>query len=360
MWLTGTAAADVRIEQKMDVDAPGALSLMAMEGTVTTAISGGKARTDNDLAFKSGMMRAFGGDAGKTSEIIRLDEDRVISIDHSSESYTETTFEAMRAQMEQAMSEAEDAMAARNEPGAPSTTMPVAEESCEWGETGINVEATGKKERIAGQSAENTIVTATRTCRDPETGNACDIVWKMDTWLSESVPGSGEANQFWQAYAEKMGFEEMVGRVSSGSMMTLFSQYEDGWSEIQKYADELTGYPLRTIMAVQIGGDDCTMPDGQAISYEAMYGDAVSEAMSQSAAESIGEAAGGAFGGEIAKGLLGAFGKKKKKEPEPEKQAPSANPGYVTLFEVRTETTAIDTGDIAAREFEIPEGYRQR
>ncbi len=351
------ARADVTVEQTIDVTAPGALSLAAMEGKSRTAIAGDKARTDNDLKFKSSLMQRFGGDAGQSTEIVRLDEGLIYHVNHKEREYQATTFDAVKAQTEQAVEQLEQANAG-GETGAPGgqTDLPVSEDQCEWSETSVDVKRTGERLRIAGIETEQTLVTATRTCRDRETGKACDLTWSMENWLAPDVPGSAESIEFWQAYASKLGFEDLVSNPGTPGMAALFSQYEGGWEEIEKSADELQGYPLRSVMTLDIGGAECTTSTGEPLTADAVFGD-MQDAIGESAAEGVGETVGGSVGGALAKGLFGAFGKKKEK---PETAAPAAvATGSVTLFKVVTETTSIDTAVVPATQFAVPEGYAE-
>ena len=131
LGLSAVANADVTIEQKFNVDAGGTLSMAAMHGTTVTAIATDKSRTDSDLEFKSGMMQTFAGGVGKTTTIVRLDEERVINVDYDKERYSETTFAAMRAQTEQALQQMEE-MQESQEAGQPGgTALPVTEDNCE-------------------------------------------------------------------------------------------------------------------------------------------------------------------------------------------------------------------------------------
>lgn len=363
-------SADVTIEQTLDVTAPGALSLAAMEGKTTTAISGGRSRTDNDLQFKSSVMRTFGGDIGQSSEIVRLDDELIYSLNHKERQYTRTTFEALRAQMAQAIEQIEQSQAGAGEGGGEgagdgsdpdtaggSTDLPVDEQSCEWSESSVNVDRTGQRASIAGMEAEQTRIVATQTCRDPETGKACDLTWTLDNWLAPDVPGGAEAIEFWQSYAQKLGYEDLASNPGLPAMAALFSQYEAGWEEIEKQSDDMQGYPLRTVMSLAIGGKECTTDSGEPLSYESVYGESMQQAMGETAAQSVGESVGGSIGGAVAKGLFGAFGKKKK-EPEaaPAQDAPV---GSITLFKVVSETSSIDTGSVPGDRFDVPAGYTE-
>jgi hypothetical protein len=354
LGLSAMANADVTIEQKFSVDAGGALSMAAMHGTTVTAIGTDKSRTDSDVEFKSGMMRAFAGGVGKTTTIVRLDEERIINVDYEKKRYSETTFAAMRAQTEQAMQQMEEMRASQEEGQSGGTDLPVTEDNCEWSEATVET-IQGGKEKIAGMKAQQTITTATQTCLDAETGKSCDLTWTLEQWLAPKAPGGDEALVFWQSYAEKLGLKEALGQEQMPSMMQLFSQYGQGWDEIEKQPDAPQGYPVKTAMQLEIGGEECTMADGQPLSAQNVFGDSMTNAAGGAAAEGVGSAAGGAIGGIVAKGLFSAFGKKKKAEPEPMEQPAT---GSVRLFRFESETTKIKTKRISDKKFEIPAGFK--
>lgn len=354
LGLTAPAIADVTIEQNLNVDAAGALSMAEMQGTTVTSIAADKSRTDNDLKFKSGLMRTFAGGVGKNTNIVRLDEERIINVDYKKKRYTEMTFAEMRLQTEQALQQMEE-MRESEEHGQPdSTALPVTEENCEWTDATVETSQSGLQQKIAGIKAEQSVINATQTCRDPETGKACNLTWTLEQWLAPTAPGGDEVQAFWKNYAEKLGFDELAGQANMPSMTQLFSQYRQGWEEIEQQSGELQGYPLRTIMQLEVGGDECTTADGQPISYENVFGDAVTEAAGDAAAESVGDAAGGAIGGAIAKGLFSTFGKKKKAKQE---AAAEPETGSVRLFRFEAETTKIRTKAVRDDRFEIPSGF---
>jgi len=330
-----------------------------MHGTTVTSIAADKSRTDNNLEFKSTIMRTFGGGVGKNTSIVRLDEERLIDIDHEKKRYTEITFAEMRLQAEQAiqqmeeMSETEEEES-ENEEQPANTELPVSEQNCEWTDSTVEIVKSGERKKFAGLKAEQSITTATQTCKDPETGKSCTLTWTLEQWLAKKAPGGDEVQAFWRSYAEKLGLEDIADQANMPSMTKLFSMYSQGWDEIEEQSGELQGYPVKTMMQLEIGGDECTTAEGEPISYENVFGDAMADAAGDAAAVTIGDAAGGAVGGAIAKGLFSAFGKKKKAEP-----VAAAEPvvGSVRLFRFESETTKIKTKTVADDRFEIPAGF---
>jgi len=352
--LTSLAVADVTIEQNLKVDAGGGLSMAAMSGTTVTSIVADRSRTDNDLKFKSKIMQTFGGGLGKNTSIVRLDEERVLTVNYEKKRYTETTFAEMRTKAEQALQQMEEMREPEDEQQTASTELPVTEQNCEWADSTLEIMQSGERQKIAGLKAERSIFKATQTCRDPETGKSCDLTWSLELWLAAKAPGADEVQAFWRRYAEKLGLEEMVGQAGTPSMTMLLSQYGQGWEEIEEQSGKLQGYPVKTIMQLEIGGEECTTPEGQPLSYENVFGDAMADAASDAAAEGVGEAVGGSVGGAVAKSLFGAFGKKKKAKP-----VATAEPvaGTVRLFRFESETTKIATKSVSDDRFDIPAGF---
>ena len=354
LGLTATAIADVTIEQELNVDAGGALSIAAMHGTTVTSITTDKSRTDNNIEFKSTVMRTFGGGVCNNTSIIRLDEERLIDIDHENKRYTEITFAQMRSQAEEAMQQMEEMSESEEAEQPANTELPVSEQNCEWTDSTVETIQTGERKKFAGLKAEQSITTATQICKDPETGKSCTLTWTLEQWLAKKAPGGDEVQAFWRSYAEKIGLKDIADQANMPSMTKLFSMYSQGWDEIEEQSGELQGYPVKTTMQLEIGGDECTTEQGEPISYENVFGDAMADAAGEAAAVTIGDAAGGAVGGAIAKGLFSAFGKKKKAEPEP-----AAEPvaGSVRLFRFESEVTKIKTKAVPDDRFEVPAGF---
>ena len=56
-----------------------------------------------------------------------------------------------------------------------------------------------------------------QSCRDPDTGNTCEIAWVMETWLASKVPAEKEARAFRQAWAEALGIGGSIGGAAIGA-----------------------------------------------------------------------------------------------------------------------------------------------
>ena len=172
------AQADVTISNEVSVTGGGMMSMMGSEGTVTTHISGQRARTDNRVEATLDPDEALCAQYGQLQSIVLLDEEKMINLDPAEKTWSEVSFEQMRAQMEQAMQQMEDMQGQGG--------LPVSEDSCQWSEPVIDSQNTGEKDRFAGVKAEQHIITASQTCTVPESGQQCDMSWRMEYWNADA------------------------------------------------------------------------------------------------------------------------------------------------------------------------------
>lgn len=195
--------ADVTVESRFAVEGSGIMSAGNMSGTSTTIISGDRSRVDSDMQLQSGFMRVLAhGAMGPTAQIVRLDEDKVVSLDIKKKQYTEQTFAEMRAQM-QGATEKTNGDSARSA----ATPSAVDESKCDWLEPKATVKRTGQKASIAGYDAEEVQITASQACKDRTTGAICEVAIGMDEWLAPQFSSGEEAQKFGRAYAQKMGLD---------------------------------------------------------------------------------------------------------------------------------------------------------
>ncbi len=130
--MAGLVQADITIQQQVNVDGFGPSKFGAMEGKSSTAISGDKARTEQQSQFKSRLLRALakGGNVN-TVRIIRLDAETIDEIDVTKQQYSEETFQQMRDQMTRAMQSAQNSQQTQEQKEAPSGA-PVDDSKCQW------------------------------------------------------------------------------------------------------------------------------------------------------------------------------------------------------------------------------------
>ncbi len=388
-----TAAADVTIEEKVAMDGFGPTRIGAMEGTTSTAIATDRARIDSQIQFKSKLLKMFGGN-GASAQIIRLDTDRQFDLEIKKKEYTELSFEDFRTNMKNALASA-DGKAADSAASAPSGS-PINESQCEWSPAKAEVRRSGARAQLAGFDTEQATIVVTQTCTDKQTHAACDFVYSIDQWLSAAMPGGKQAQDFWMAYARKLGAGEMTSALQMRGQQVM-SRYKDGWGEALKKASEVQGYPLKSTFTMQVGGPTCAQssPDTMNTVQAAQpgqpgqpgvlpsAGDAAVEAGTNAAAsvatqvvtQQAMEQAGGSVGGAIAGSAAGAFGgkltsgllnkmRKKPAEAEPAAAsataaAPAAGASMTQMFRMTSETTAVKDSAIPPAQFEVPAGFKK-
>ncbi|MCF6226205.1 MAG: hypothetical protein L3J22_07905 [Xanthomonadales bacterium] len=375
---TTIASADVTMQQRIEIQAGGAMSILNSTANVTTLLSGNKSRSDTVMEVKPGMMGRLMNAGGNTSNITRLDKELIWTLSAKKKQYTEMTFAEMRAQMKSSMEQ----MESLQDSGGSSSALPVNEESCQWSPMVVNTDKTGKKEKIAGVKATQYIINISRTCTDKASGKACNITWALDNWMAKKMPGNAEVNTFQKAMAEKMEMGQFISQ-GQGMSAILMKMFGDGWNDVFEEADDLKGYPIKSVMSLEMGGENCTMPSGQTLAMDEVWGDAANAGLNAgvgSAASHAGRAAGqeiagqmgGSIGGSIAGSALGAasnevigglfnkFKKKKKPKQKPADTAEKSTASSVAIFRVATEITNISDASIPAEKFEIPIGYKKR
>ena len=207
------------------------------------------------------------------------------------------------------------------------------------------------------------------------------MAWTMEFWNARRMPGDDEAQEFQQAMARAMGGDEMLD-LARTSYAGLLAMFKEGWEEVLEKSGSMDGYPVKTVMSMDIGGENCTTASGEPIAMDDVWEDAAmagveaagssaayhaGAAAGRAAAESVGGGVAGSIAGsalgsasrELASGMFKKFGKKKKEEPQPRAEATDPANTMVRLFTVTTELTGVDDDDIDPSRFEVPAGWEQ-
>jgi hypothetical protein len=338
--LAATAApltwGDITVQERLSFQGP--ISIANMNGTTTTIIAKDRARTTGDLQFESGFMRTLARGAGQGTEIVRLDQDKVYQLNEKKQTYTETTFEEMRAQVQKAMEQT------RNQQ-SPSPLVP-GDEECEWSPPKANVIRNGEKANIAGIQAEHVTVVVTRACKDKKSGYVCDYGMSFDQWLAPKTPRTNEALQYYSAYAQKMGLAAAGSREFSQRAEALFGQYKELWSSVGSKLQEVQGYPVKSLFGLGIGGAQC-----KDVNERSKAGSQPEESADAGPPTSVGGAI-GALGGMLMR-------KKKAAEPPPAPTITELPGGLYPLMVVSTELLSFDTDDASPDAFEVPPGFKK-
>jgi hypothetical protein len=341
--LAVAAHADVTMQERLRVS--GLISLANMNGTTTTMIAGDRARTDSNLQFESGLMRTFAGGLGQSSEIVRLDQDKIYSLDPKKKTYTEMTFADQRARMQSAMQKTQESQQQQQQQASG-----VDESQCEWSEPKADVKRTGEKATIAGYEAERVSITATQSCKDKKTGQVCDFGLLLDEWVAPGFQQSAEALAYHRAYAEKLGFGTPGSRDFAERAQSMFGRYKGIWTEIAEKMKDVQGYPMKASFGLGVGGPQCQKSEQQQSSQSQDQGS--SGAASSPPPTSIGGALGGALGGLF---------KKKSAEPAASATPPAEMPGgLIPLMTIGTELVSVTSGAVNPQMFEVPGDYKKK
>jgi hypothetical protein len=325
-FLAGAQAvlADVTLQEQVSVEGAGLMSFANMSGTTTTVISNDKARMQSELKMESRLARMVAGGLGNTAEIVRLDQGKLYQLDLEERKYNEVSLADQRARIEEAMADARSAQ--QQQP------MPVDETQCDWSEPVTEV-TRGAKATIAGYDSEQVKIAASQSCTDRSTGQVCEFTISLEQWLAPDF--SGDANQFYQAYAEQIGLDVAGSSSFSQRAETLLGRYGELWSEVAAKTGDIEGHPVKSQFALAVGGAQCEQVKGDA---GVTAGD-------------VGASALGGLGGRIAGSLLK---RRKKAEPAPES---SAEAGMTQLLAVSTEVLSVSLDPVDAEEFEVPAGF---
>jgi hypothetical protein len=341
--LSVAAHADVTMQERLKVG--GVISFLNMNGTTTTTIAGDRARTDSNLQFESGLVRAFAGGVGQSSEIVRLDQDKLYSLDTKKKTYTELSFADQRARMQAAMQKSQEAQASQQQQASG-----VDESQCEWSEPKADVKRTGEKATIAGYEAERVSIIATQSCKDKKTGQVCDFGLVLDEWVAPGFQQSAEVLAYHRAYAEKLGFGTPGSRDFAERAQSMFGQYKGIWSEVAAKMKDVQGYPMKASFGLGVGGPQCQKTEQQQSAHSQDQGS--SSATASSPPTSIGGAIGGAIGGLF---------KKKSAEPAASSTPPAEMPGgLIPLMTIGTELVSVQSGGVNPQMFEVPGDYKKK
>jgi len=259
----------------------------------------------------------FSRDASGT-EIVRLDQGKLYSLDDKKKSYKVQSFDELRAQMEKTQKEAEKANAQQVRDTS-SVRLYVTSEG---------VKKTGEKKTINGFQTEQAVLSMTVMAEDRKTGEKSPLfVLTGDFWLDPSQHQAMRANQaFAEAYVKQLGLDPKMAA----------NPYARWIGELQKESGKLEGYPILTTITMESAESAQSGGGAQGQNAQAASGTPTSP----------GDAVGKALGG------LMRRAKDSKKEDSP-------SSGRPVLFRSTTEVKSISTAAPAASEFEVPEGYRQ-
>ena len=280
--------------------------------------------TTSTISFKGNKMRRE--DSLGQIEIIDLDARKITQIDTKKKTYSEMTFDEMRARMEEARKKAAEEQAKHNKEHGNVKIVPKIAVTPGTGTRKI-LDYTAKETKVR--------VDMEMTSDDPKTKGQTANMWvNSDAWIAP-VKGYDEVKHFYMRMAKELDWVP-------GAVLGANPQITPAMEEYRKSAAALNGMPLFSLVSVGMAGQP-----GQAGAPQASNDD-----QKQSS------------GNPLTKGIGGLFGKKKKKDDDAQQDksgssnaAPSGTPG--SLMDTTVEVTSISNNTVDAGLFKIPEGYKQ-
>jgi hypothetical protein len=367
--------ADVAVQEQTIFD----LSLIKAHGNSTELTSGDKQRRDSELHCE-GMMSLLCRNA-QSGEIIRLDKDLTWMLDPKNKEYRESRFatpaerQAAEAQVQATLEKIKQCPATRQPASAPDTSK------CQMSPPKIDAHLTDQHATFAGHDTRLSRLSLTQSCHNPETGDTCDFLITLDSWLTQDeIAGVADRKAFREAHMRKLGLSDPNSGMQQ-QLRQFLAPYRDSLKELTAKADDFKGYPMKTAFRISFGGAQCAAaknapPAGAGSATLADAGTAAGQAAAGSTASAAGsaagQAAGAAAGNGIAGGILGsaasAFGSKlasglfSKKSAAPPPAAPAvatdAPPNMMQFAQFSVETTSISAAPIPAEQFDVPAGWK--
>ena len=294
-------------------------------------------------------------------QIIDLDKETVTHIDTLKKTYSVTTFQQMKDQMEKAKQELEKKQAESASKPAASTPAAKPDASDVNMSFDVKVRKTGAEKQVSGLAANEAILTMMMNATDQKTQQTGSMAITNDMWLVPEIPGYGQVRDFYMRMAEKMG------TMTAGIGMDLSRALAQNPGATQALADmgkemqKLKGVPVMQIMRMGTTVNGQPLPAASEAPLPADASPAMpsgSDIAKQSAASALTSRL-GALGG------FGGFGHKKKEQADPapadqnsNQNSKAAQPTSAVLMESQITSSNFSTEPVDPSHFEVPAGYK--
>jgi hypothetical protein len=332
--------ADVTINESTKFDGFGAGGFLGSEGSSVQIYAADRSRVESTSKMTGKFMKHFaGGEEGvKSASIFRLDRKVIYSVDYRDKSYMEMPFDffkqnqqAMADAMKQAQAEAHPDAAQNQEP-PPLKCDPIKFEA----------KSTGEKQTIGGFEASHLVIVGKQDCHNTKTSQTCNMVYTADHWNAPLTGPLKEVRDLQMKQAAAMGIDAEAAQQMAQAARGLLAQNTEGLGEVAKEVAKAGGYPVRSRLTIEKGGDCGTM-DTQG-----------------------GEGSGQDAGAAMKSAFKGLFGKKKGDSSSEGSQQADAKGGSGSagglkkIFGMSTEVTSVTSAGAPADAFEPPAGFKKK
>jgi hypothetical protein len=293
---------------------------------------------------KGDRMRSDTGDG--QVQIIDLQGRRFIAIDPQKHTYTETTFDEMKAAMEKAQAQMQEKMDKENKKQDVKANI----------NAKVNVTPGTASRQIQGLTANEMKVQIDMEIQAQQQNSAQPsgqpagpvsgtISTSIDSWVAPSVPGYQEVGEFYKRMAKEINWVPP-------SSIRVDPRVSQSMDELQKNQAAFKGLPLLQYLSMTMVGQEGAGGNSGNAGGSGSGSDPNASSNNSDTPTSA--------SGAVAKGLGSLFGKKKKKDEAEEQQnsqnpPPPSTPG--SLMEMTIEVTSFSDAALDASLFEIPAGY---
>ena len=340
--------ADLRYEETTEMKGGIMESLGKLAGMFG---SKGLTKSTTSTSLKGDRMRKDQLDGAEltSSEIIQLDREQIVKLDHKKKTYTVVTFAEMRAQMEKAIASAK-ATPPQAQPAPQADKKPDVKL-----EPKVNVKDTGETKVINGFNTRRVLLTVELEGEDQKTKDKGAMGADTELWITKDVSGFDEQNKFYMKYAKAMASPELLKSIGGSPGMGQDPRVGESAQAMRKKMESLDGLAILTIMSFNVSGT----PSEETKSQKTQTTSTPKKSTEDRPPENMSEAIGKALGG------FGGFGRKKKKE-EPTQRA-ETSPATTTSADgkvtatLMTSTTELKSFSKAALDtslFDVPAGYK--
>ena len=358
------AFADVTVREHVNLVAPAEQA----QGMLSRQISADRERRVIQLACE----RSNPACAHESLKIVRLDRNVIWQINPGRKQYSEILLPTNGPKAFR---------------GSGAAMQPMDTSKCEMSPPLSSVEKTQETATLVGHESQRTTLTSTQSCKVRDTGDACELRYSLDVWLTrEEIPGIAERQSFQSAYDKKAGLDEAL--FGDAKVQAALLPYTDNLRQLTDSASDLKGYALKSIFRFSYRGAHCPLVVTHSSNTESngVVGNAGKAAVA-AATDSLAPAAGwgaagaveratgngipsyvaGSASGSFTQNLIGGLmGKATRSRPAGDTRAQALGAEHVDarsnatiLVELSLETTAIETAPIPAGAFEIPTGWKK-
>ncbi|MBI4907419.1 MAG: hypothetical protein HY820_27585 [Acidobacteria bacterium] len=303
------------------------------------------------------------------ADIYDLDKETITHIDFEKKNYSTITFAQMREAMEKAMKKAQGDMKKADKQRAEAEAK--AKESNVQMNMKIDVKDTGKKQIVNGIDTHEILLITGLEATDKKSGASSGAMQTvMSMWMTDSVPGYKEVEEFQKRMAAKMAANwQGSGFAQMGAQMAADPRFKSSVEAMAKEAEKMKGIQIRTVTKMGSNVDletagKITDPSSQPPPPD--VGKAAGNAAGDAAGNEAQRQTLGRLGGRLGiPGGLGGLGRGRK-----QKEAPPANPPQqaeqqqgpppnAVMMEMVSEKSNFSTTSVDAAKFAVPSGFQQ-